>query len=759
MAQNSELTIDAQSGTVVIRTDRVHQSCAWIDVRELIGRLISAPCVESLLIDRQRATVILRLRPSMDAAANGFPMASSPLRVIAQALRQPSPKRNLPGPAYSDCSELDLRCHPAEGVTAGHVVCESPCRVRLRHPLIRCNPGLAQRIEAEFAALPGIESVSASPLTGSVLVLFQHCSVTSGFLLAAVERIACGEDLLHGGYLAGPPISHWVGAAGCLGLAVTSEFFVPGISAITAMALVANNLPTLGRGLVELVTFRWKIASLYTVIMGTTLASGQFLAAALMQASITAWHAWTTNRLRKVVRNLESDPTWTSRLLNDSTDDATGIESCQRIAVGSVVRVPVGAILPFDGIVVSGTGRVDEHGMHGDRTPTHCQTGERVFAGSVLLDGGLEVRVTAVNSRTRLSTVRRAVRSLICEAVGEGGATPQAKIVASRFVPFTFATGSAALLAGDITTLAAVLRPDFCTGPSLNERMGALTGVSHLLHDGWLVKNCAALHALAHARTVVIARMPEEANGEEAKPTVCYRELSGLTPAVQLHEVRGTTSDCVGYIRNLRVVHGGVAVVAGQTILKQLASEDLVRISITPDLCLDQPYADVVALHSSPQRLEDLLRVLHESIQPGKSAWTVVLTCNALAIGGAFLVGLTSLHVVLLTNIGALATGVLYNRHVKRSKALLDSHCVRKVPSAYESFPLAVESPYGPVEMPDHSSANSNGVRRRIRSGTNGRRAARINRPGNDPALTRRESSKIEVAAISEVQATQPTPV
>jgi hypothetical protein len=42
-----------------------------------------------------------------------------------------------------------------------------------------------------------------------------------------------------------------------------------------------------------------------------------------------------------------------------------------------------------------------------------------------------------------------------------------------------------------------------------------------------------------------------------------------------------------------------------------------------------------------------------------------------LAVSGAFLVGLTSLHVVVLTNLGALAASALYSRHVRLSSQML----------------------------------------------------------------------------------------
>jgi hypothetical protein len=309
-----------------------------------------------------------------------------------------------------------------------------------------------------------------------------------------------------------------------------------------------------------------------------------------------------------------------------------------------------------------------------------------VFAGTALLDGELCVKVVALDAKTRLSAIRSTVHSLICEAVGSGGATPRAKQVASRFVPFTFATGTAAFMVGDLTTLAAVLRPDYCTGASLTDRLGTLSSVSHLLQEGWLVTNGAALEAMARVSTIVVA---DTSGPPGSPPALRIILLSQMSPPIEVHELKGTVADCVNHVRELRDCTDQIAVVGSQAVLSQIAELDLVRISLTPEQCLGRRYADLIALHAEPQRLPDLMRVLQETRQPGRKAWAAIVGCNALAISGAFLVGLTSLHVIVLTNAGVLAAGLFYERQVRRSKQLLLNHSLRQVPSPLDQATLA----------------------------------------------------------------------
>ena len=581
MSQPSNLQIDLQSRTVVLRAAVLGLAGTWDGGRELVGRLLSAPCVESVLVDRTRGTATMRLTPAANVQPSATADVSDELRTIAASLRQSATPHHVIGDAYAQCQHLELQKHES-GVTAGTIFHSLPGRVRLRHPLLQQNPDLAVRVQTAIEALPGVSSVSASTRTGSVLILFQPDVTTPAKLLSKLERIVNGLDECES-LLAGPPTSYWIAAGTCLGLAVATEFFVPGLSAATAVALVGFNLPTLGRGLKELVTFQWGVPALYSVIMGTTLASGAYLAAALMQASVTAWHSWSSYRLRQVVRDLtlEQEQAAPERLLNTPAADAEG-NLAPRFVPGMRVNLQVGATLPFDGIVVDGEGEFEEHRVRGVTGKALRVCGDQVFAGSVLIHGQVQVEVVAVDADTRLATIRRTVRSVIGKTAGNGGPTVRGKALASRFVPYTFVTGTAAFLVGGLPTLAAVLRPDFVTGPSLSERFGTLSGVSHLLHAGWLVNNPEALHELTGIKTIVIAHRDRD-GAANAELRVVQTPLTVYSRTVEVHEIAGSEDDCLEYIDELTATGRRIAVVACHHILGQFMEDEVVRISFTPE--------------------------------------------------------------------------------------------------------------------------------------------------------------------------------
>jgi len=253
MSQSSSLQIDLKTRTVVLRAAVLARGNAWQGASELMGRLLSAPCVQSVAIDRARGTATMRLVPVTElptAALDG----SDELRMIANCLRQTTPPQQTVAAGYAQCRTLEIRKNDA-GITGGVIFHALPGRVRLRHPLLIKNADLAVRIEAALGATAGVQSVSASAPTGSILILYQQGTTTPDKLLAKLEWIVNGQDD-NDTLLAGPPASYWLAAGTCLGLAVATDFFVPGLATATAAALVGFNLPTLGRGAVELATFQ-----------------------------------------------------------------------------------------------------------------------------------------------------------------------------------------------------------------------------------------------------------------------------------------------------------------------------------------------------------------------------------------------------------------------------------------------------------------------------------------------------------------------
>ena len=99
--------------------------------------------------------------------------------------------------------------------------------------------------------------------------------------------------------------------------------------------------------------------------------------------------------------------------------------------VGDILLLRAGDVIPADGEIVSGSGAVDEAAFTGENLPRSLAQGDAVTAGTVLREGGAEMRVTADAARSRLAQML----SLLARAGDEKPALAKlADRVAARFV-------------------------------------------------------------------------------------------------------------------------------------------------------------------------------------------------------------------------------------------------------------------------------------------------------------------------------------
>ncbi|MEU8249079.1 cation-translocating P-type ATPase [Nonomuraea sp. NPDC048916] len=75
------------------------------------------------------------------------------------------------------------------------------------------------------------------------------------------------------------------------------------------------------------------------------------------------------------------------------------------VATGETVLVKNGAKVPVDGVVIDGTGALDEASITGESIPLEKITGDQVFAGTVSMGGFLQVRATGVGADTTLARI------------------------------------------------------------------------------------------------------------------------------------------------------------------------------------------------------------------------------------------------------------------------------------------------------------------------------------------------------------------
>jgi len=79
------------------------------------------------------------------------------------------------------------------------------------------------------------------------------------------------------------------------------------------------------------------------------------------------------------------------------------------LSVGDVIRIRPGDNIAADGVILSGQGSVNQANITGESLPVDKNPGEQVFAGTINLNGLLEVKVTKAGQDTTIGRVRELI--------------------------------------------------------------------------------------------------------------------------------------------------------------------------------------------------------------------------------------------------------------------------------------------------------------------------------------------------------------
>lgn len=187
------------------------------------------------------------------------------------------------------------------------------------------------------------------------------------------------------------------------------------------------------------------------------------------------------------------------------------------LAVADLVRLRPGDAFAADGTIVNGATTINEALLSGESAPQPRETGDAVLAGSINIDGVIEMRVTAIADQTHLAQMT----ALLSRAQQQRPERVQlANRVASYFVVAILALASAVFLAWwQIDTeqaFAATLAVLVVTCPcalSLAIPTALSAAATRLARSGLLVSRLDVLETLAKVTLVLFDKTGTLSNG------------------------------------------------------------------------------------------------------------------------------------------------------------------------------------------------------------------------------------------------------
>ena len=274
-----------------------------------------------------------------------------------------------------------------------------------------------------------------------------------------------------------------------------------------------------------------------SVAMIAAIIVGEYSAAALVvfMFAIGDWlENLTIARADNALKDLAKLVPATIVVIRDGKEISIPIEQIQP---GEKVLVRSGERIGVDGLVLGGSGSVNQSAITGESMPVEKKVGDEVFAGTLNEVGAMEIQVTRLGQETTLGQIVKLVKEAQkTQAPVQRIANQYARIL----VPVTFAIAALVyLLTGDITRSITVLVVVCPCALVLATPTAVVAAIGNAAKRGMLVKSGAVIEqigkvdvvafdktgTLTHGRPVVQSIIPLDGMAEN--------EILGLAAAVE----------------------------------------------------------------------------------------------------------------------------------------------------------------------------------------------------------------------------------
>lgn len=174
-------------------------------------------------------------------------------------------------------------------------------------------------------------------------------------------------------------------------------------------AMLPVGMPIAADAAKSILKLRFNVQALMTIAIVSAIAIGEFTEAAvviLLFAIAELLEEMSMQSARDAVQ----------QLMKLAPDEATvrrhGKEvkvSVNDVLIGEIVIVKPGERIPVDGVVISGQAHVNQAPVTGEQTPVIKTVGSEVFAGSINIDGAIEIKATKTASESTIARIAKLI--------------------------------------------------------------------------------------------------------------------------------------------------------------------------------------------------------------------------------------------------------------------------------------------------------------------------------------------------------------
>ena len=278
-----------------------------------------------------------------------------------------------------------------------------------------------------------------------------------------------------------------------------NKIFLPaplraGIATVRSVKYIVQGVKTLAKRKIEVPVLDATAISV-SLIRGDYKTAGAVMFLLSMGEILEEWtHKKSVGDLARSL-SLNIDKVWLV------TDDTEVQVSVAQIKEGDRIRVHMGAVIPFDGIVMEGEALVNQASLTGESLPVRKAAESPVYAGTVVEEGEITLLVKESTGSSKYEKIMTMIEdSEKLKSSLEG----KAEHLADRLVPYTFlGTGLTLALTRNTVKALSVLMVDFSCALKLAMPLSVLSAIRESSAHDITVKGGKFLEAVAEADTIV----------------------------------------------------------------------------------------------------------------------------------------------------------------------------------------------------------------------------------------------------------------
>ena len=381
------------------------------------------------------------------------------------------------------------------------IIYDKPGRLRLRMGHYAFDAEQGYGIEELLLSQPGVLTAEATSINGGLLICYkENCRRDILDIISGLRKDNLPKSAQKDENIIKELDNKFFGSLfRLLGKHYAMRFLLP--TPVRIFFTLKRALPYWMKGISALAHGKLNVDVLDAAAVGASIFQRDFTTASSIMTllSITGLlEDYTRKRAMQTLSQslvMNVDKVWR---LEGAEENLTPLSQIQ---IGDLIRLRSGWVIPLDGDVYSGEAMVNEASMTGEPMAVLRKSGHSVYAGTVVEEGSMMVRVRTLADNTRIQQI---VDMIDHSEALKAGIQCKAERLADSIVPFSFlAFGATLAFTGNLAKAMSVLMVDYSCAIKLTTPICIITAIRESANKRILIKGGKHLEAFAMSNVLI----------------------------------------------------------------------------------------------------------------------------------------------------------------------------------------------------------------------------------------------------------------